>query len=148
MGADDYLAKPFTPRELVARIQALLRRQNITLHGGSKTREELIHFGAFKLNLTLRTLDKAGQDIALTSGEFNLLKAMACNAGRPLGRERLIELAHGRDHDALDRSIDVQVMRLRKLIEDNPAEPKYLKTVWGVGYVFVMDVNNPLEQND
>ncbi|WP_424194031.1 two-component system response regulator OmpR [Ampullimonas aquatilis] len=148
MGADDYLAKPFTPRELVARIQALLRRQNITLHGGSKTREEWIHFGAFKLNLTLRTLDKAGQNVPLSSGEFNLLKAMVCNAGRPLGRERLIELAHGRDHDALDRSIDVQVMRLRKLIEDHPAEPKHIKTVWGVGYVFVMDGHNPVEQSD
>jgi two-component system, OmpR family, phosphate regulon response regulator OmpR len=75
--------------------------------------------------------------VSLSSGEFALLRALVGNAGRPLGRERLIELAHGRDHDALDRSIDVQVMRLRKLIEENPAEPRHIQTVWGVGYVFV-----------
>lgn len=138
MGADDYVGKPFTARELVARIQALLRRQRLTLNAG-RPPEEVLRFGAFVLNGTARTLHRHGEEVPLGSAEFALLRALAGNAGRPLSRDRLLELAHGRDHEALDRSIDVQVMRLRKAIEDNPAEPRHIRTVWGVGYVFVSD---------
>lgn len=141
MGADDYLAKPFTARELLARIQALLRRQNMTLHGNSRAVKESCRFGPFELDVQARQLLRDGQAVGLTSGEFALLRALVANAGRPLGRERLLELAHGRDHVALDRSIDVQIMRLRKLIETDPAQPQYIRTVWGVGYVFVGDAD-------
>lgn len=98
-----------------------------------------MRFGAFTLSLEARRLEKDGQDVPLTTGEFNLLQALALYPNRPLGRDRLIELAYGRDHEATDRSIDVQVMRLRKLIEADPSQPAHIQTVWGVGYVFVPD---------
>ncbi|MDI3380729.1 two-component system response regulator OmpR [Xenophilus aerolatus] len=138
MGADDYLPKPFNPRELLARIQALVRRQRILgAHVGPMAEDGELHFGEHVLHLGRRILRKGDADVPLTTGEFGLLAAFAQNAGRPLGRERLIELARGRDHEATDRSIDVQVMRLRKLIEADPAQPRHIRTVWGVGYVFV-----------
>ncbi len=138
MGADDYLPKPFNPRELLARIQALVRRQRMLgAHGGPMAEDGELRFGAHVLHLGRRTLHKGDAEVPLTTGEFGLLAALAQNAGRPLGRERLIELARGRDHEATDRSIDVQVMRLRKLIEADPAQPRHIRTVWGVGYVFV-----------
>ena len=143
MGADDYLPKPFNPRELVARIQAQLRRQSMLgghLHQG---KEEEIRFGPFRLNLTVRRLHRNDEVVPLTSGEFGLLKALACNPGRPLSRERLMELARGREHEALDRSIDVQILRLRRLIEDDPTDPRYIQTVWGIGYLFVADPSEP-----
>jgi two-component system phosphate regulon response regulator OmpR len=100
-----------------------------------------VRFGVFTLHLGERRLERevegAKEDIPLTTGEFSLLQALALNANRPLGRERLIELAHGREHEATDRSIDVQVMRLRKLIEADSAQPRHIRTVWGVGYLFV-----------
>lgn len=138
MGADDYLPKPFSPRELLARIQAMVRRQRIL---GARpvdcTTETVLRFGGFMLDLERRHLERAGEALVLTSGEFALLRVLALNPGRPLGRERLIELSRGRDHDASERSIDVQVMRLRKLIENDPGQPCFIQTVWGVGYVFV-----------
>ncbi|MDQ7956218.1 MAG: two-component system response regulator OmpR [Rhodocyclaceae bacterium] len=138
MGADDYLPKPFNPRELLARIQALVRRQRMLgAHGGPMAEDGELRFGAHVLHLGRRTLHKGDAEVPLTTGEFGLLAAFARNAGRPLGRERLIALARGRDHEATDRSIDVQVMRLRKLIEADPAQPRHIRTVWGVGYVFV-----------
>ncbi|WP_026346161.1 osmolarity response regulator transcription factor OmpR [Variovorax atrisoli] len=142
MGADDYLPKPFNPRELLARIQALVRRQRMLgAHGGPASPQESVRFGVFTLHVGERRLERESdgskENIALTTGEFALLQALALNANRPLGRERLIELAHGRDHEATDRSIDVQVMRLRKLIEADSAQPRHIRTVWGVGYLFV-----------
>jgi two-component system phosphate regulon response regulator OmpR len=142
MGADDYLPKPFNPRELLARIQALVRRQRMLgAHTGPLRDEGSLTFGAFTLDLGARLLERkrdgSPEQIALTSGEFNLLRALALNPHRALGRERLIELAYGRDHEASDRSIDVQVMRLRRLIEDDPADPRHIQTVWGLGYMFV-----------
>jgi two-component system phosphate regulon response regulator OmpR len=144
MGADDYLPKPFNPRELLARIQALVRRQRMLgAHSGPLPGDGSIDFGAFTLHLGERRLERRidgdTQDVALTTGEFTLLQALAQHPNRPLGRDRLIELARGRDHEATDRSIDVQVMRLRRLIETDPAQPKHIQTVWGVGYVFVPD---------
>jgi len=142
MGADDYLPKPFNPRELLARIQALVRRQRMLgAHAGPVPAQESVRFGMFTLHLGERRLERESdgmkENIPLTTGEFALLQALALNANRPLGRERLIEMAHGRDHEATDRSIDVQVMRLRKLIEADSAQPRHIRTVWGVGYLFV-----------
>ncbi|ACO80760.1 response regulator [Azotobacter vinelandii CA] len=140
MGADDYLPKPFNPRELQARIEALIRRQRMLgAHTGPLPGDGRIDFGPFSLHLGERRLRRDGGDIPLTSGEFALLQALARHPGRPLGRDRLIELSRGRDHEASDRSIDVQVMRLRRAIEDDPAQPRYIQTVWGLGYVLVPD---------
>jgi two-component system, OmpR family, phosphate regulon response regulator OmpR len=140
MGADDYLPKPFNPRELVARIQALVRRQRILgAHHGPASADAEIAFGAFVLKLEQRLLLRAGQEVPLTTAEFDLLRALAQNARRPLGRDRLLELAYGAGHQATERSIDVQVMRLRKLVEADPAQPRHIRTVWGVGYLFMPD---------
>lgn len=137
MGADDYLAKPFNPRELAARITAMLRRQTMLSTGKPAAAEAQIHFGPFTLDDARRALLRDGLPLECTTGEYALLRAFANNPNRPLGRERLMELAKGREHEATDRSIDVQIMRLRRLIEDDPSQPMYIKTVWGVGYVFV-----------
>jgi len=140
MGADDYLLKPFQPRELLARIQALVRRQRLLgAHHGPALAQERIAFGACTLWPAQRRLQRDGIDVAIGSAEFALLLALARHPGRPLGRDRLLALAHGQDHAATDRSIDVQVMRLRKLIEADPTQPRHVRTVWGVGYMFVPD---------
>ncbi len=140
MGADDYLPKPFNPRELVARIHAVLRRRQPTPPPGAPTSsEEIITFGAFSLDLGTRTLKHGKDEVPLTTGEFALLKVLASHPRTPLSRDKLMELARGREFEAFDRSIDVQVSRLRRLIEPDPARPAYIQTVWGFGYVFVPD---------
>jgi two-component system phosphate regulon response regulator OmpR len=139
MGADDYLPKPFNPRELVARIHAVLRRQTDRLAPGAPAATGRIAFGRFELDLAARTLVDAATTIHLTTGEFALVKVFAQHPRKPLAREKLMLLARGRDHDVFDRAIDVQVSRLRKLIEPDPANPRYIQTVWGFGYVFVPD---------
>ncbi|HUL67356.1 MAG TPA: two-component system response regulator OmpR [Burkholderiaceae bacterium] len=139
IGADDYVAKPFSPRELLARIQAMLRRQSMLGARPVSAGTGVARFGEFELDLATHVLTRNAAPVEITSSEFALLRAFVGNAGRPLSRERLIELAHGRGHDASDRSVDVQVLRLRRLIEPDPAKPRYIKTVWGTGYVFVGD---------
>jgi two-component system phosphate regulon response regulator OmpR len=140
MGADDYLSKPFNPRELAARIKAILRRRSIEEHPGAPSHEnESINFGPFILNLATRTLERNDQPITITTGEFSVLKAFGRHPKVPLSRDKLMELARGREYEAYDRSLDVQISRLRKLIETNPSKPKYIQTVWGMGYVFVPD---------
>jgi DNA-binding response OmpR family regulator len=139
MGADDYLPKPFNPRELVARITAVLRRKGSQPVGAPDTEEKSIAFGDCELNFATRMLTRAGIATALTTGEFALLRALTTHPRHPLSRDKLMELARGRDHDPFDRAIDVQVSRLRKLIEPDPAKPRFIQTVWGHGYVFVPD---------
>ena len=138
-GADDYLAKPFNPRELLARIRAVLRRQAPLVPGAPGSEEETVSFGDYQLNLGTRELSRGGEVHMLTTGEFAVLKALVQHAREPLTRDKLMSLARGREWDALERSIDVQISRLRRLIEPDPSKPRYIQTVWGVGYVFVPD---------
>ena len=139
MGADDYLPKPFNPRELLARINAILRRKSVALPGAPDVEQGTVKFGPYSLDFATRQLTKQGVAIGLTSGEFALLKTLASHAHQPLSRDKLMELARGREHEAFDRSIDVQISRLRKLLEQDPAKPRLIQTVWGFGYVFVPD---------
>ncbi len=141
IGADDYLVKPFNPRELLARIHAVLRRrpQDQVPGAPSVTDMEVITFGPFALDLGTRSLTRNSQHMPLTSGEFAMLKALARHPRQPLTRDKLALLARGREFEPFDRSLDVQISRLRKMIEVDPANPKIIQTVWGVGYVFVPD---------
>ena len=139
MGADDYVAKPFNPRELVARIQAVMRRQPHTLPGAPTAESEVIVFGNVRVNLGTRLLERSGEEIQLTTGEFSLLKVLLQHPRQPLSRDKLMELARGREYGVFDRAIDVQISRLRKLVEDDPAKPRFIQTVWGFGYVFIPD---------
>lgn len=137
VGADDYLAKPFNPRELLARIRAVLRRRE----GGDARMEdsaqEVFRFGPFSLDLHSRSLSREGADIPLTAGEFSLLRIFVEHPNRVLSRDSLMDLLKGYERTPFDRSIDVRVTRLRRKIEDDPAAPVYVRTVWGEGYLFV-----------
>ncbi|CAN5906003.1 two-component system response regulator OmpR [soil metagenome] len=140
MGADDYLPKPFNPRELVARINAVLRRKAPgELPGAPSDGPQTFAFGEFILDLATRTLKKNGESVSLTTGEFSVLKVFARHSRQPLSREKLMEMARGREYEVFDRSLDVQISRLRKLIEPDPSSPIYIQTVWGLGYVFIPD---------
>lgn len=135
VGADDYLAKPFNPRELLARIRAVLRRGA----GGASVESgegEVMHFGPFALNLASQSLSREGHDIPLTQAEFTLLKLFAEHPNRALSRDQIMDWLKGFDRDPFDRSIDVRVTRLRKKLEADPANPVYIRTVWGQGYLF------------
>ena len=138
-GADDYLGKPFLPRELSARIEAVLRRRSAAPAGTPLAEGGEVIFGENVLDLSARTLVKDGTPLVITSGEFSLLAAFVRHPHRPLSRERLIELARGPGSDTDSRSMDVQVSRVRKLVEPDPTRPRYVQTVWGYGYVFVPD---------
>jgi two-component system, OmpR family, phosphate regulon response regulator OmpR len=140
VGADDYLGKPFNPRELLARIHAVLRRRPAQESPGAPSAEkEIFNFGQFNFDMGQRVLKKDGEEVPLTTGEFAMLKTLVRHARQPLSREKLALLARGREFEPYDRSLDVQVSRLRKLIEVDPATPRYIQTVWGVGYVFIPD---------
>jgi two-component system phosphate regulon response regulator OmpR len=140
MGADDYLPKPFSPRELVARVNAVLRRKApVEIPGAPSDGPQTFEFGQFVLDLANRTLKKNGENVNLTTGEFSVLKVFARHARQPLSREKLMELARGREYEVFDRSLDVQISRLRKLVEPDPTNPLYIQTVWGLGYVFIPD---------
>ena len=140
MGADDYLPKPFNPRELLARIQAVLRRRPPAIPGAPTSGERTtVSFGDVCVDLATRSLKRGEETIALTTGEFSVLKALLEHPRQPQSRERLMTLARGREQGPYDRAIDVQISRLRKLVEPDPGTPRYLQTVWGFGYVFVPD---------
>ncbi|HAF43471.1 MAG TPA: two-component system response regulator OmpR [Gallionellaceae bacterium] len=134
VGADDYLAKPFNPRELLARIRALLRRSD-SCHDTSGDTSTL-HFGDFALNLDTHDLHKSGSNIPLTAGEFNLLRIFAEHPNRVLSRDSIMDMLKGYERSPFDRSIDVRVTRLRRKIESDPNNPLYIRTVWGEGYLF------------
>ncbi|XVJ69793.1 MAG: two-component system response regulator OmpR [Rhizobacter sp.] len=140
VGADDYLPKPFNPRELLARIHAVLRRRPSMEAPGAPAKEaQTVNFGPFEFDLALRRLSREGEQMSLTTGEYSMLKALVRHPRQPLSRDKLAQLARGRDFEPFDRSLDVQISRLRKMIEPDPAQPRYIQTVWGVGYVFVPD---------
>ena len=131
LGADDYLPKPFEPRELVARIQSVMRRMTPQVH------KEIREFGNLKIDSNKRAAFVDGNDINLTTMEFEVLMLFVINAGIVLNRDQIIEKTKGLDWDAFDRSIDVLISRLRSKLSDDPKHPKYLKTVWGAGYMFI-----------
>ncbi len=143
MGADDYLTKPFNPRELVARMNAVLRRQPVStipgapapLEGG----ENAIQFGCVEFNLMNRTLTREGAPVQITSGDYALLRVLVSHPREPLSREKLTVLAKGMEPSIFDRSIDIRVSKLRRLIEEDSGHPRYIQTVWGLGYVFIPD---------
>ena len=128
LGADDYLGKPFNPRELLARIHAVLRRRPRQDAPGAPSMEnEVVKFGDFELDLGTRVLKKNGEIVPLTTGEFAVLKAFARHPRQPLSRDKLMEMARGREYEAFDRSLDVQVSRLRKLLEPDPSKPRFCR---------------------
>jgi DNA-binding response OmpR family regulator len=139
MGADDYIAKPFDPRELLARVRSVLRRAQAPAlsqsTGGTMGHE--VRMGKCVLNLEhAKLFSLEGEEVPLTTMEFDLLKAFAQHPNRPLSRDQLLDLAHSKDMEAFDRSIDIRIMRLRRKLEDDPEKPQVLKTVRGRGYVF------------
>jgi two-component system, OmpR family, phosphate regulon response regulator OmpR len=141
VGADDYLAKPFSPRELLARLRALLRRARSAtpgsrFFGGAGEAAHVLQFGPFALDTSAWRLLRDGAEVALSTAEFELLRVFAENPNRVLSRDTLIERLKGYERDAFDRSIDVRVTRLRRKIEDDPAHPVYIRTVRGEGYLF------------
>jgi DNA-binding response OmpR family regulator len=137
MGADDYVTKPFEPRELLARVKSVLRRVQGAVEREAATTAQ-VKFGEFMLDLEMhQLLDKDGQTVALTSMEFDLLKAFAENPNKVLDRDQLLSLSHNRDWDPFDRSIDIRITRLRRKIEVEPSRPQVIKTVRGAGYIFV-----------
>jgi DNA-binding response OmpR family regulator len=137
VGADDYLAKPFNPRELLARIRAVLRRAGSSSSG--EAAEGRIHFGDFELDISSHRLSRNGEAVALTSGEFDLLSILVSHPNKVLDRDRLLDLLTGAERSPFDRSIDVRVTRLRGKIEKDPSSPVFIKTVWGKGYMFCPD---------
>jgi DNA-binding response OmpR family regulator len=130
LGADDYLPKPFSPRELLARIRALLRRSQGQLveKGGTVRR------GPLALNAETREVKLRGKEVHLTSYEFELLRLLMLDAGRVLSRDQILDRLKGEEFESFDRSIDVHISKLRQKLEDNPKEPRLIKTVRGVGY--------------
>jgi len=139
MGADDYVTKPFEPRELLARVKSVLRRTQDTVEASVGGVAKLVRFGEFTLDLDAhQLLDQENQVVALTSMEFDLLKAFAENPNKVLNRDQLLNLSHNRDWDPFDRSIDIRITRLRRKIEVEPSRPQIIKTVRGAGYIFVI----------
>ena len=132
LGADDYLPKPFNPRELLARLRAILRRGRA---GGAQA-SRILRFGRLEIDPGSRSARLGDQDCPMTSHQFDLLVALAENAGRVLSRDQIMDIVKGEDMDAFDRSIDVHISRIRAAIEDDPKHPKRIITVRGAGYVF------------
>ena len=138
MGADDYVAKPFDPRELLARVKSVLRRTSPA--GRAQLGAQRVRIGRCVLDLNARRLtDQDGMVVPMTPLEFDLLKALAEHPNRPLSREQILNTSQQRDWDPFDRSVDLRIMRLRKKVEPDPEHPQYIKTLRNAGYVFVPD---------
>ena len=135
IGADDYLPKPFNPRELLARIRAVLRRSSGKLEE-KETESSRLVFNDFELDLNAHSLSRGGEKISLTSGEFDLLALLAANPNRVLHRDTILDKLTGAERSPFDRSIDVRVTRLRSKLEFDPSKPELIKTIWGKGYMF------------
>jgi DNA-binding response OmpR family regulator len=133
LGADDYLAKPFEPRELVARIQSVLRRTQ------QLSDNQMLTFDRLTIDLDKRIALLDGHPVDLTTNEFAALALLARNAGKVLNRDQILQELRGMDCDAFNRSVDIAVSRLRQKLKDNPKSPEFIKTVWGTGYVFIAD---------
>ena len=131
LGADDYLTKPFSPRELVARVRAVLRRTE-----GSQQPASVLRYGDLMIDLDRRSVSVAGQSVELTATEFDLLQVLARAPGRPFTRTQLLERAYHVDYAGYDRTVDAHIKNLRRKIEPNPGEPRYILTLYGVGYKF------------
>ncbi|MCW8935751.1 MAG: response regulator [Gammaproteobacteria bacterium] len=135
VGADDYLSKPFNPRELLARIRSVLRRSNTDQNKPATDSEDII-FDHYRIHSQSRQLFLNDEEVLLTSGEFTLLEVFANNPNRVLNRDSLLQLLKGYEHHPYDRSIDVRITRLRRKIEADPSKPVFIRTVWGKGYMF------------
>ena len=135
IGADDYLPKPFNPRELLARIRAVLRRSNSKIEEKETESSRLI-FNDYELDLNAHSLSTGGEKVSLTSGEFDLLALLAANPNRVLHRDTILDKLTGAERSPFDRSIDVRVTRLRGKLEFDPSKPELIKTIWGKGYMF------------
>jgi len=138
MGADDYVPKPFDPRELLARVKSVLRRTSSA--GRADLGAARVRIGRCVLDLAAhRLVDEEGREVGMSSLEFDLLKALAEHPNRPLSRERILSLNGQRDWDPFDRSVDLRIMRLRKKVEPDPEHPRFIRTIRNEGYVFVPD---------
>jgi len=137
VGADDYLSKPFNPRELLARVRAVLRRHSLGEGEVAPGKPGRLEFGPFAMDLAAQRLFRGAEKVSLTTGEFNLLRIFAEHPNKVLDRDRLLDLLKGYERSPFDRSIDVRVARLRAKIEEDSKDPKYIRTVWGKGYLFV-----------
>jgi two-component system OmpR family response regulator len=141
LGADDYLTKPFSPRELLARIRTVLRRRRAEVRQGKPEGIRAFRFDGWELNLNTRRLTAAeGRTVALSNGEFSLLVVMLGAPQRILTRDQLLDLSRLHNDEVYNRSVDVQIMRLRRKIEKDPAEPRYIRTERGAGYLFGVPV--------
>ena len=141
MGADDYLAKPFNPRELLARIKAVMRRTQAETQPATETLTRDLRFDRWLLDVNRRELvDEDGVGLSLSTAEFDLLKVFLERPQRVLSRDQLLDLARGREAVAFDRAIDTLVSRLRRKLERDPKNPELIKTIWGGGYLFAADV--------
>lgn len=142
VGADDYIAKPFNPRELLARVRAVLRRLEPK---AQSVQEGIVKFGSFEVNLKSRSLRREGEPVRLTRSEFDLLEVFVTHPDRILKRDQIIEYLGGVETSPFDRSIDVRVARLRGKLEDDPSDPIHVKTIWGKGYMFSLESEPELD---